>query len=168
MKAKVWVSLLALSCSPLAWDYPGHPLLGEFRIYVSQTSGDYQKGRPHVPGGYVATVPGIPEMLTSVPCEQLHLIYPGTYYAVATAMPKNLKPEWESEFSNEISFVYANASTPTQPSPPVPIPVPEIPLPSPPPPLGPSPFPTPPQPPDTGGYISDTCAWKGLLADACR
>jgi hypothetical protein len=147
-------------CGTLRWDYPGHPDLGLFRIYVSSQSGLYRKGKAFVPGGYVAVIPGIPEVLTSVACAKLVLFTAGTKYAVATAVA--MDNTRESEFSNEISFVAAN-QTPLPPPSPPPTPIPPWPTLPPwqPPPVKPA-APKPPTPPSTGGGgITTTCQWTG-------
>ena len=103
-------------CKALEWDYESDPELGYFRIYVSRESGVYaidpvdpKKSRPSL------IVPAIPEMVTVLVCQRLQAVVrtPGTYYAVVTAVTRDFS--FESEASNEITFLYENQTVAVHP-----------------------------------------------------
>jgi hypothetical protein len=146
------------NCS-FAWDYKAEDQLGLFRIYVSDTSGQYG-GDPKI------ELPAVQDqvMVLQVDCNTMLLPKPGTYFAVATAVDLTGQ---ESKPSNEISFKYKTDKSDRDPPPPLP-PDPTPPPPAPPPTpskILPLPWtftprpPPPPAPASQGGWMSQSCIW---------
>jgi hypothetical protein len=156
------------TCEQLEWDYEPNPMLGVFRLYVSQTSGVY----PIVPGDPRASqplkiIPAMAELVTHVLCEGLWLPRDGVWYAVVTAVSRDLSEE--SPPSNEISFTYGNTSIVPPPiTPPVAPRPPPVVLPPRPPPLGMAPPPKPPPPEGQRTWITQSCVWRGLPPECDR
>lgn len=167
-----WPWLWILLCSPVLasaqmpcvainWDgYPsGIPYLGFFRVYVSQTSGQYRFCGSDPACVPVAIQVAIPDLVTEMPCAQIVVWAPGTYYLVMTAV--SLDMSVESPPSNEVSFVIDGAPLTSIPPTTLPPPIGEMPpLPLPPPWPTVSPTQAPP-PASRGGGISSTCMWQG-------
>jgi hypothetical protein len=147
-------------CLSLEWDYPeGQAHLGFFRIYLSQTKGQYQFCSDDPACLPAAMQVAIPEMATEMSCQQVVVWAPGTYSLVVTAV--SLDMSVESPPSNEISFTMAGPPTPS-PLPPVvagPPTMPDLPLPPPWPTV--EPYTPPPSSGASGDAISNTCMWSG-------
>ena len=157
-------------CLQVAWDFATHPQLGSFFVYTSQTKGVYPmvQGNP-LKSRPAAIVPAIPNILTELSCEKLRMTQPGTWYAIVTAVSKDMTEQ--SPPSNEITVTVKN-QTPVPPHhPPV---VPPPPGGAPPPPPQPSvalppPLPRParplvalpPLPSSNSGNLTETCVWLG-------
>ena len=136
------------------WDYPGHPMLQSFRIYIAPVDGAYET-LPHL------VVPAFPEMVTTVSTAQLILGNHGIYKAKAVAVGMLGETLTESEPSNEITFQYG---APAPDVPPVIIPPPiVIQLPPVPPPLTtPTPTPAPGETaPLSAEWMSQSCQYQG-------
>lgn len=131
------------SCTYFAWDCPQCPEVGAFRLYASQTSGQYDfvrlenglldpsKSRPTL------TIPNRDTLVTQTPCNDLALMLPteGQWFAVLTYVTQDWSQE--SPPSNEVSFRFRNQLTLP------PIDVPPVPPRRPPAPLPPAPKPPP-------------------------
>jgi hypothetical protein len=77
------------------WDYEKNPLVAEFRIFASKTSGTYK-----VDGLPVAEIQEITQWTTTDPCIDAHILDAGTYYLVIYAVSYTGEM---SEPSNEIT-----------------------------------------------------------------
>jgi hypothetical protein len=154
-------------CEKFIWEMDPWSDLGAFRLYVSQTSGVYRID-PKDPKKSVPNViiPAIPTMVTSVLCKKLTLPRPGHWYAVLTAVNKQVTMERGP--TNEITFTYGN-QTPVPPKEPPPVawvpPWGDTPYVIPPPlpsiPKMPPIEPPPPRPVTGDWLLSESCLWKG-------
>jgi hypothetical protein len=96
-----WAQSPLAPCVTLQWDYPEHPNLGSFFVYVKQ-NGRYAIDPDHNPlkSQPTTTIEALPVMDTDVSCAALKLSGPGPWSLVVTAVARDMSDE--SDPSDEL------------------------------------------------------------------